>query len=154
MPEQTPQPQPQSQADAETTPDTITVYLTRAQRDAYLYDWGHHSESDSAALKGLHYAVASRITAIADEAGRRRMRAVVTLTRAQACDLLTYIGYSLSLFGDPKAAGADAAARKAAEKRIAHHEAARKVVRAAGAETIAQFNARHGLPPHPRHPAA
>ncbi|WP_331726034.1 hypothetical protein [Streptomyces sp. NBC_00470] len=151
MPEKTP----------EKARETVTVYLTRGQRDVYLYDWDHHGESDDADHKNLYYAIASRITAVPDEQGKRRMRAVVTVTRAQACDLLTNIEYSINLLnaseaksgdGDPNSYAEKAA--RAARTRIRHHEAARKVVRAAGAETIAEFNARNRQPPRALVPAA
>ncbi|MFD7867016.1 hypothetical protein [Streptomyces sp. NPDC059783] len=118
---------------------TITVHLTGQQRDAYLTDWVHHGETyDDADHVALYTLIASaKLSTITDSAGKRRRRHVLTLTRAQACDLLTNLADAISLnTRDADDGDTDAA------NRIKHHSAAYTVARAAGAETVTEFNAR------------
>jgi hypothetical protein len=120
---------------------TITVHLTPRQRAAYLTDWDHHSDTDDTDHAALYTLIASaKLSTITDAEGKRRRRHVLTLTRAQACDILTNIAYAMEMnTRDADDGDTDAA------NRIKHHGAAYTVVRAAGAETITEFNARTGV---------
>ncbi|MCX4826905.1 hypothetical protein OG883_45545 [Streptomyces sp. NBC_01142] len=119
---------------------TITVHLTPGQCAAYLTDWEHRSETDDTDQAALYDQIASaKLSTLTDAEGKRRRRHVLTLTRAQACDLLTNIAYAMEL----KTSDADDGDTDATN-RIKHHGAAHTVVRAAGAETITELNARTG----------
>ncbi|MGC5264108.1 hypothetical protein ACPXCO_24120 [Streptomyces cyaneofuscatus] len=119
---------------------TITVHLAPGQRAAYLTDWEHHSETDDTGHAALYDLIASaKLSTLTDADGKRCRRHVLTLTRAQACDLLTNIAYAIEL----NTSDADDGSTEAAN-RIKHHNTAHAAVRSAGAETVTEFNARTG----------
>ncbi|MGW3928725.1 hypothetical protein ACWECC_11545 [Streptomyces microflavus] len=122
---------------------TITVHLAPGQRAAYLTDWEHHNETDDTGHAALYDLIAStKLSTLTDADGKRCRRHVLTLTRAQACDLLTNIACAIEL----NASDADDGSTEAAN-RIKHHHTAHAAVRNAGAETITEFNARTGETP-------
>lgn len=120
------------------TAATLTVELRPAQHAAYLHDFEHHAESDDADYAALYDVIAgAALVTLTDEEGTRRRRHVLTLTRAQACDLLALVEMAIMLTDD-----ADEREDPQAKTRMRHHEAAWITVRAAGAETVTEFNQR------------
>lgn len=119
---------------------TIRIEITSGQRAAYLYDWDHHSETDDMELRVLWECVAySKVSTLTDETGKRRRRAVLELEPHMACDYLTYLEYAIDA-NESDARDGDSASKA----RIRHHRAAWDAARAAGAETIREYNKRTG----------